>query len=655
MATVPVITDGDLSFPNGMDSFSEPYTLPTGKYTLGVNLLHSGGVAQTRPGFRTAFKLPSGKLQGLTAHTPSTGLPQLLATVDGQVYASDLPFHSYRTVAGATMSSTAKQVFTCQTIKSLERNPDKSLKFIRPRTLTIFQDGINPPAYYDGSKMHVSKGKLAIPQGTVMAFAGGRLWVARREKLFASDLADPLSFYEQTFNALGGLQYFILPGAITGLTRMPGQNIPMLLAFTDETTTSFRSDILDRSLWGQVEDFQRMVFHTTGCVSQRSIVSNNGLLWWYSLKGQTRIDIAQTTQISSRSRRTDREVIRSKNRLAQDLTSIASAHFADYLLTSVPHADNFNRHTWVLDDGSSDTLTEEQPLNWASVWTGVRPVEWATVKINGVARLFCASVDADGENRVYEAFIDERRDNGCDIPWAIETRAYAGQTIGNKELRFAEYRLSELAGQTNLRVSWAGASRGQWKVMATPTFMAREGSLDARDILEADSLIYALKKQTRTARTRDLREAEEDSLSSNGIEGPVKNLEPNKEAIDTAFQLRIEGSGQCGLRMVELFMDQVPTVDGGQPETIETDERFVRFDGAASDELSNLNEALPTFTAHALRSARYGDYVVSAEADVESRISQADADKRAGQLAQRRADYGLSLVVPPRTGGTLVE
>ncbi len=646
--------DGDLLFGAGMDTYSEAVTMAPGKYVLGTNVLNRGGVLQTRPGFRTMFKLPDGVLQGFTTFTPSQGLPQLLALVSGVLYASTYPFKTYRTVQGANMSTTAKKVYSTQTTKALSRNPDGSLKLVRPYSLRIFQDGINPPASYDGSKLTVSKGKYAIPQGTVMEWAGGRLWVARRERLFASDLADPLSFAEQTFNTLGGVNFFILPGPITGLTRAPGNNLQMLMAFTSGTTSTFRSDILDRTIWPSVQDFQRINFPKIGCVSQRSICSQAGILWWYSLEGLTRLDAAQSSAISTRLDYMDNEMSRSKSRLAADLSGIASASYENILLTSVPHADKFNKHTWVLDGAPKDLLVENAPPSWASIWTGVRPVEWASLERNGVNRLFCASVDQDGKNRVYEAFTPDRQDNGCDIPWSIETRSLAGDGIKAKEIRYLEYGLSELAGETNIKISWAGASRGQWKSCATPTLQAREGNIDSSVVYNQDSVFYALKKQSRLARTQDIRNMDQPGLSSAGVEGPVFTTEVDKEAIDTAFAFRIEGSGRCGLRHFKVFMDAVSGVETGQPNTEEGDDNFVRFDGAAADNPEDLDVAPETYTSTKTATARYKKYTAKAEATIVSRISQAEADKRAQQVAQARAEYALSLKTPVHVGSTLV-
>lgn len=653
MAT-PALIDGDANFRGGLDSFSESLTLPAGKYSWAENMIVRGGVPQTRPGLRTRFKLPDGNFQGFTTYIPSRGLPQLIAFVSGIPFVSNFPYKNFQRIGGVQLSETAKRIYAVNTSKAVSRNPDGSLRLITPQSLLVAQDGLSPASYYDGSTFQFSTGRYAIPQGTIMCWAGSRLWVARREKLFAGDIADPLAFAEQTFNTLGGINFYMLPGPITGLTETPGVNLPLLLAFTDSTTTTFRSDIRDRTIWNSVPDFQRKIFPHVGNVSQRSISSLGGTLYWYSAMGQTCLDTAQFNSQATKLSFMDNEMMRSKSRLGADLSGIASASFDNFLLTSVPHADKFNRHTWVLDAAEIALLSGDSNSTWASTWTGFRPVEYASVTIDGITRLFCGSADADGHNRVYEMFTEDRRDNGCDIPWALETRAYTAGTMDQKHFRYAEFLLSELSGIIDIAISWAGALRGRWKRCSTPVLKADEGRVHATDVFEHDTPLYAFKKQSRLARTQDVRDFPEDALSSSGIEGPVYNVEPTgtKEAIDTAFQFRVEGSGQCAIREFKVFMDPKKPSETGQSETIEEQAGAVRFDGAASTDKEDLDEPIEIFSSTKTEVARYKNYASTKTATVESLISQSDADKRAGQSAQALAEEELRGIVPKRIGGT---
>jgi hypothetical protein len=60
-----------------------------------INCLNKGGTIDTRPGFKTMFRLPDGKAQGMTSFTASDGIPSLLIAVSGSIYISKFPFESY--------------------------------------------------------------------------------------------------------------------------------------------------------------------------------------------------------------------------------------------------------------------------------------------------------------------------------------------------------------------------------------------------------------------------------------------------------------------------------------------------------------------------------------------------------------------------------
>src|SRR6267142_4394371 len=647
MAT-PAIQDGDARFGLGLNTFSENITIGPGGYIHAENLVNRGGVLQTRPGFNTRIKLPDGRFQALATYNPSRGFPQLIAVVSGIVFASDYPYVGFRQVGGAVMNATSKRVYTCSTSKAVVRNPDGSLRLITPQSVLILQDGVSPATYYDGSILRTSTGTYAIPQGTLMCWAGSRLWVARREKLFAGDLADPLTFAEQVFNTLGGINFWMLPSNITALVETPGTNLPLLLAFTDSTTTTFRSDIRDRTLWNQVQDFQRKIFPRIGAVSDRSVTSMAGDLYWFSLEGQTNLTTAEFNTQSTKLRKMDNELVRFSSRLSSDLSGIASIGTNNFVLTSVPYADTFNSQTWVMDVAATDLLISNGPPAWSSVWTGVRPIQWTTIKIDGTERIFCGSHDLDGGNRIYEAFSPNRQDNGCDIPWAIETRGYSGGSVLKKTFRYAEYMLSEVSGTVNMAVSWSGAMRGRWKRCSTPIFKAAKGNLFTAKLLTIATTLFSFKKQSRQARTEDIFNKPSDLLSSAGIEGPVFNVEPtgNKEATDTAFNFRIEGSGQCALREFKVYMDPEKDTETGQRSTVETGDPAVRFDGAASRDAINLDDDLPTFFSNQTGIAKYQNYVVTKSASANSLVSQADADKLAQQAAEALAEVTLRSIVP---------
>lgn len=660
------VKDGDLKFDRGLDSMSDIVSLPPGCYGWSVNMLNRGGVMQTRPGFDWLYSLPPGKLQGLSVFIPIIGTPAMIAFVDGVGYVSQYPYKSVSVIQGATMSSSADMVFTAMCTQSAQNNADGSIQLIQPRKLLIVQDGINPPAYYDGRVLTPITGIGMTPQGTHVAWAGARLWVAQKNLVFASDISNPLGFTEQTYNTLGGVDYFTLPDVCTGLAPMPGtlDTQAPLLAFTKTTTTLFQANILNRTSWPSTINFQLEIFPTIGCVASRSIVAVSGLLWWMSNIGLTRLDSAQASAITTQIYRVDRELVRSSYFLNGDLSGACMGIYENLVLTSVPYADLTNKHTWVYDASANNLASQNQvsylttawSTVWASIWTGVQPVQWLSITIDEHSRLFCASVDADGNNRVYEAFSKEKRDNGCDILWAFETRAYSAGSPVRKEFRYIAYNLAEIQGEVNLKISWAGPNRGRWKHFSDPVFYAEEGILSADTVLNSTDMVYALKKQSRVARSGDIRDLPQDKFTSAGIEGLVEPVLPNWENVDTAFQFRFEGSGPCMIKSIEVFMDLVPAPDSGQGNDKEKPgTNFVAFDGAATTDPADFNTPPVFYTATAKYQATWDNFAGISSATVNGTISQAEANKRALQVAAARAQEYLEEIAVPYVGGSLAQ
>lgn len=638
------IIDGDTTFARGANSLVPAIELPAGAYVRSINMLNRGGGLQTRPGFRWMATLPVGEVQGFTMFTPRGQTPQLLAVIGGTVYVSLLPYTEWAEVPGITLSETALRVYFAHCSKSVERNEDLSITVVTPVNTLVIQDGQSAPAFYDGTSSGHITGASTTPVGTAMAWSGDRLWVANGNQVFVSDIADPYSFVEETYNTLGGKEYFLVEGEITGMAETPGIASPQLLVFTDSKTTLFQSNVRERTLWPELIDFQRTLLPNVGAVSQRSIVPQHGLLFWMSAYGLVSFDSALLAQQSSELAFHDNEMAFSKSRLNGDLSGVAGISYENYLLMSVPYADQYNPHTWVLDFTVRNLLNERSPRAWSSVWTGIRPIEWASGSIQGVPRIFCLSRDLDGRNRVWEAFTSLRRDEFCDIDWGFESRAYTMGDISLKEFRFAELTLSDLRGAVDLKVSWAGATKGPYREIANVRFFANEGVIDATQ--ELPERIFALKSQTRRFRTQDIKGSPSTSLSACGVEASYL------DSRDVGFQFCVQGSGPCAVQQARVFMDILDESNEAACQASEAEGRFIRIDGAGSTELEALQEDLfPTFSAVASATATYGDTTVSASATAISSISQEAADKLALQRAQAEANAKLAATADPFEGG----
>lgn len=633
------VVDGDSRFTGGMNSLDTPIALTDSFYRSSMNMVNRGGVLQTRPGYEYKFTMPAGNLQGGIMFRPSSGFEFLVFAVEGLVYSSQYPFKTCEQIVGLEFRSDVTDIYFCTAEKGSQVQSDDTVKLITPFKLVIIQDGYTPPGIWDGSSAQHLLDANETPIGSVMAWSGNRLWVAREQEIFASDIFDPTSFREGTY--LSNAKSFLLEKPVTAMVEVTTKNIGQLVAFTDTSATLFQSNIRKRSTWDTTDQFQAVLLPEIGCVAHRSIVTMHGLLWWYSAFGLTNLNAALSSYVTSEFSYQDNEMAISKGFLSPRQSTIACAVFENYLLTSVPHADVFNSHTWVIDKAPGDTVNVDSPSAWNSYWTGTRPVAWAFGYVQGVNRIFQFSKDYDGNNRCWEAFSDDRTDAGAPIVWSMETRGYSNKSITKKKFRFAEVDFTELSGQVDVGVYWAGTSRGAYKSILQKRFVANTGVIDSAVELDYDdSVLYSLKKQSRLVRTNDVANSPTDKTSCN-IESP------DAEWYDAAFQLLIVGSGQAAVSTIRMFMDLIPENTSGDCVADETlEENNVRFDGRAADNLEELDSGPLFFTAEKTVHVVFEDESFDAIADAVSTVSQADADKQAQDKAQSVANFWLASKVP---------
>lgn len=636
----------------GMDSSLAPEQLLPGFYSRAMNIVNRGGIVQCRPGYRCISQLPDGLLQGGDVFRPKQGLVSILFGVAGNLYISDAPFREYRQVPGVSFSPTARQLYFKLVEQSVELNVDGSLTLISPKNLLVISDGGTSPAVvFDGTRAAAQRGAGTIPLGGAMEWIADRLWVAQGARLFASDIANPISFTEDIYIATA--KSFVLPSTITAMTKTPStaQSFAQLLVFTENTTTIFQAGIRDRSQWAGTTDFQKEIFPKIGCVSQRSVVLQYGFLWWYSKQGLTNIDVAAQVFVTSSLDYADAEMQDSKARLSEDLAGIACTTYENYLLASVPHADKFNTHTWCLDSTVMIGGGQKVPA-WNSFWTGTRPVSWISDNINGINRCLYFSVDYDGKNRLWEAFTPDRLDDGCSITWWVELASLNfGLPLKTKEFRYSELFSSELAGVVDIAVFWAGPARGKYKRIFTKRFNATRGTWRSDQRYTMEDKVFALKKQSRPIKTQDGRAIiAEETLSSCDVEAPAEEFR------DESFQLLIVGSGPGAIRGQVMYAEPPTNTDdsgGGLPECEdETEENFVRFDGGASEHhdfrpaYEQLFEEFPVFYSVRSETVTQKGFTEVAIGSAQSVISQQDADKIASQIARRLASKRLEDSMP---------
>jgi hypothetical protein len=660
MATAERLIDYDGTFFRGMASNGDPSQLPLGYYWNGMNIINTGGVISCRPGYRCLVKFPKGNLQGCAIFRPKVGLEQMVIVIDGVVYVAPYPFLEFNILPNVQMLPYAKQVYFMQAVQSAQRiNNDFSspIEVIDPRNVLFMQDGGNTaPAWYDGSNSgHIRDHEFETPSGGPMMWVGDRLWVAAGNRVFASDISNPFSFREQVY--LGAVQGFEFSGDVTAMAKTPSLEAPQLIVFTEANGTLLQANIRDRSLWPATDNFQVEILQT-GCVSSRSLVNHFGKLAWYSPSGVVLFDFATAGKIAMRLPLRDNEMSFSKARLSDNLDMIAGASFGQYLLMSVPADDYYNKDTWCLNDCSFETLSDESGPSWNSYWRGTRPVQWVYGVISGVERIYHVSADEDGDNRLWEAFIPDRLDNGCPITWYAETRGYFGATSGVKKIpgsdcrfQWADVALSGIEEDLNLGVFYSGSLRGAYKAILAKKISVEKGSLASNRDITATTNLFAFKPEERVVRTQD---ANQQTTEIETGTCPVES--DTLEGIDTSFQLLIIGQGPATLRWIRSWALSTPDKLSGDPEACEDEVPYntVRFDGAGQhgtdiglvvDELAARD--LAYFTAVKTELVAQGGFAAVGVGSSQSIISQAAADRVARIVAIKQAESELRSVLPP--------
>ena len=572
---------GSALFTGGMNSGPPAMFIDDRCFRHAENTVHRGGVVRTRPGYREVFRLPAGNLQGMSYFRPLDGEGHLVFAVNGNVYASAYPFASYAPLPNLKMYQFAERVWFSSSVRSAERNPDGTISSIEPVRTLIVQDGAYTRAgYWDGtSSGHLDPtvsvdgaGNIltaGVPLGGPHAWSGDRLWVANHNKLFASDIADPLSFTENEYLAEGG--FFLFEDDITAVVDVSSVLESSILVFTRKRTYRILSGIRDRSTWKAQTNppFQSVLFPDIGCVSARSIVSRNGLLWWMSHVGLTNFNSAQQAYVSSKLVPADSAMLLSKANIDGNFSRIALGAHENFLRVSVPYGDKFNSHTWVYDQAVASEDGRTSVESWSGIWTGTRPVEWVSGLFGQTPRSYYVSKDKDGYNRLWEAFIPERKDAGEEIPCFLETKTHLDFSekatgLDRKRFVYAEVTLEHVLGDVDLELLYAG-TRGKYKTLGNWHISAEEGSPEAGVLASAYS---TYRPQQRVIRTPSVSEAT-NACTSCGTESSKQDW------LDTGFSLLVKWTGRTAVGSYRLFADPTEEPAAGEAEYIEGPPRIL--------------------------------------------------------------------------------
>lgn len=514
--------------------------------------------------------------------SPKNKTPHLVVSMVGSIYALAYPFDGAWTfLSGFWSGDNSNSIVTFETaIKGAQTKSDGTLQVIDPYPMLMMQSGNSRALAWDGRRVYnLDPAKNQTPIGTWMKWIGGRLWVADGNRLRVSNILDPINFTEEDLLAEGG--YFVLPDECTGLGVTADQK--SLLAFTATTTTAFQAGITDRSTWGTTPDFQKVIFPNIGCIAGNTIVNQYGILWWMSQNGLTRLDNALQSYRTSKVHFLDNNMARSKGNLSSDISKACAGWFENFLMISVPSGDNYNSHTWIMDQSTLDLLGQDSTPAWAGVWTGTRPTQWVTGNVNGQSRCFFCSADkpfaVSGnrfEGNVWEAFNSTGKDIGANqsgtstpknISSSVELR-YLGDGDTFKAFSYAVLELSEVSDGVHLDVFYASRHSGYKQVLSKDIVATRNSLTVGVPITSVDSYI----KQRRIVRTFT------DDSEKTDLDPQVESKMPRN--IDKMFSLLIKWSGSMTISKVKLCT--TPGGDHVETEEDEATQRYVKPDGSGA-------------------------------------------------------------------------
>lgn len=520
-------------WPLGVDSQNSPLFVKDGYVRWLENAVTKGGVIQTRPGMVTRYLFdyktagtpenlwwvgagsPAIIAQGMAWFQPTLDGNFLVFSVSGSVWQIQIGANGVLSrpamIAGVSFGATSLQVVFTRTVQTQDIVNGLSVS-VDARNLLMMQDGNSRACYWDGTlggqlnpnvKIVVdSEGDTTYPSaynqtriGQFMAWSGNRLFVANGSRIYASDFGDPTHFTEML--VLLSTPVINMPSPVTGMIDRgtTGVTNAYLVVAMADVTWAIQSGVAIRVQsngnpgWVGTPNFATQIFAGTGCVAGKTMVNHWGLLYWMSAAGVVLFDTVNAVTSTQNLPAIDNKMGFSKQLMGTD-RSLACAGTADsYVFWSVPVGPclggrQLNGHTQVLDRQTTEQLSMGiyGPFTygtsaWQGVWTGINPVEWASVPGNAIARSFALSLDQDGKVRIWEAFQGNRSDNGAAIPWTVETPLHAPANrslFDYSNFLYARFYVEQMIGNLAVELSFKG-TRGQWKPLMTRTFNATPG------------------------------------------------------------------------------------------------------------------------------------------------------------------------------------
>jgi hypothetical protein len=260
--------------------------------------------------------------------------------------------------------------------------------------------------------------------------------------------------------------------------------------------------------------------------------------------------------------------------------------------------------------------------SWDGIWTGIRPVEFTKININGSERIFCLSLDYDGVNRVWELFVESRSDNGYPITSFIQTSDYTCGNVEKKQFKYTELLLDEIASPSDILIKYRCGVRAQYLPCGVKHIEVNTTAIDSSNIFNSGDYITEYVNQSRRIKSEQI-------YGQTG--NCVENAEPTN--IGRSFSALIIWSGILGIRGLRLFYDPLPdSIDiyNGECAINESGEKILTNYGGYTETPTIEQENVYTSTQSVtLKDVKNPLKKYTGTASDESIISQLDADAKA--------------------------
>lgn len=561
----------------GMDSNTAPLLLPPSTYQCAFNMVHRGGDVTVRPRHKLGLSIPGVNPQCLCLFTPTgADFPIMVVVADGYIYRSAWPYLTLIRLSDeysppAYLDAYAPRVISCVAAKSADLQSGGTVQLINPQSIlylsdgrsrVIRWDGINPPTTVDPQPPY-----FGVPGAcSAMVFSNLRLFVAVGPRIYASDIGNPDAFTETLIVAGGG--FLPTEGDVTAMIETPDRS--GVIEFTDRSAYFTKSSLKDRLQWQTDPEFFRVLLNGIGCAGPKACVNQFGQTWFFSPGGLLSLNAAIQTYQNSRILYDDLPMKRSKANLSANCSNTVLCAHDDYLLCSVPSGDAKNRHTWCFDQNAGNGSA------WSSIWTGVRPADYASSVIQGELQTFFLSADynATGDDailHVWQSFSKEQAEPAGPVVANMQTSLFLVGPLENSAFVSAELFLVNIEGTLGVKV-WLGGNAGGHLPLMDTTVVAERGPYDSAWTSAHNSdILDSYRPQSRILRTPAFSALQAEAYSADAVPSQLQEASdapPLGQARTFSFLVQLTGVG--AVQSIRVFQDSKPTLSDGKCAPAET-------------------------------------------------------------------------------------